>query len=58
MRNRGVSQDFITDIVGHSRLVSDKHYFTNEMTDEKQVAVDGVFLDILDSKGYIEATRC
>jgi integrase len=58
MRNRGVSQDFITDIVGHSKLVSDKHYFTNETTNEKHDAVNGVFLDILEFKDPIEAPRC
>jgi integrase len=53
MRNGGVSQEFILDIVGHSKLVSDKHYFSNEMNDQKQSAVDNVFLNIIRTKDHI-----
>ena len=35
MRNGGVKQEFIQDIVGHSKLVSDKHYYKNEFTTPK-----------------------
>lgn len=50
MRNGGVSQDFILDIVGHSKIVSDKHYFKNEMTTQKYEAVNNVFSDLLKTK--------
>jgi integrase len=50
MRNGGVSQEFILDIVGHSKIVSDKHYYQNQFTTQKQDAVNNVFSDLLKIK--------
>ena len=47
MRNGGVKQEFIQDIVGHSKLVSDKHYYKNEFTTEKQAVVNNIFSSLL-----------
>jgi len=43
MRNGGVSQEFILDIVGHSKEVSDKYYYTNSLTNAKNDAINNVF---------------
>ena len=48
MRNNGVSKEFITDLVGHSAEVQDKHYYQAEITKEKTNAVNNVFDGLLD----------
>ena len=48
MRNNGVSKEFITDLVGHSTEVQDKHYYQAEITKEKTNAVNNVFDGLLD----------
>ncbi|WP_458701340.1 tyrosine-type recombinase/integrase [Sulfurospirillum sp. 1307] len=35
MRNQGVSIDLLTEIVGHSKNISDKHYYTPTINEEK-----------------------
>lgn len=56
MRNGGVSQEFILDIVGHSAEVSNKHYYTNSLTPLKSASVNNVFDAIFTKKnGTFEA---
>ena len=43
MRNNGVSADFITEIVGHSKEIEDKHYLTQSINAQKIDAVNNVF---------------
>ncbi|HIP14689.1 MAG TPA: site-specific integrase [Sulfurimonas autotrophica] len=50
MRNGGVSQEFILDIVGHSKEVSNKHYYTNSLTNAKTDAINNVFDTIFSKK--------
>ncbi len=56
MRNAGVSSDFITEIVGHSKEVEDKHYYTAVVNSAKIDTVNNVFFDLnLDTKGIVRA---
>ena len=56
MRNAGVSSDFITEIVGHSKEVEDKHYYTAIVNSAKIDTVNNVFFDLnLDAKGTVRA---
>lgn len=56
MRNAGVSSELILEIVGHSKEVSDKHYYTAEINDHKILAVNNVFHDLrIDVKGTVKA---
>lgn len=43
MRNMGVSSDLIAEIAGHSKEVSDKHYYTPQVSDYKVEAVNNAF---------------
>lgn len=54
MRNAGASQDLILDIVGHSKEVSDKHYYTATVTNNKIDAVNNVFDAILEQKNTVK----
>jgi len=56
MRNAGVSSDFITEIVGHSKEVEDKHYYTAIVNSVKIDTVNNVFFDLnLDAQGIVRA---
>jgi len=46
MRNHGVSADWIAEIVGHSKEVEDKHYYTESINMQKVAAVNNVFEQI------------
>ena len=50
MRNSGVNADFVNEIVGHSKDVSNKHYYTAHVNMQKVEAVNNVFhqLKVLD----------
>ena len=56
MRNGGASQEFILDIVGHSKIVSDKHYYKNELTTQKQEAVNNVFSDLFKFEDHFKTS--
>lgn len=43
MRNDGVNLEWILEIAGHSKEVSDKHYFTASINKQKQEAINNVF---------------
>jgi len=43
MRNQGVDISLVCDIAGHSKEVSDKHYYTNVVTEQKINAVNNAF---------------
>jgi len=56
MRNAGVDNDFILEIVGHSKEVSDKHYYTASVNDQKIAAVNNVFHGLnLEEQGTVRA---
>lgn len=55
LRNDGVSSDIVTEIAGHSKEVSDKHYYQPEVSDAKINAVNNVFdkIDVFrDKRGH------
>jgi len=43
MRNNGVSADIVTDIVGHSKEVEDKHYLTESINIQNINTINDVF---------------
>ncbi|MGG7049106.1 MULTISPECIES: tyrosine-type recombinase/integrase [unclassified Campylobacter] len=46
LRNHGVSREFVAELAGHSQEVSDKHYYTAQLTNEKIRAVNNVFFEL------------
>ncbi len=56
MRNAGVSGEFIAEIAGHSKEISDKHYYTASINDQKIEAVNSVFYNLsLQTQGTLKA---
>ena len=54
LRNTGVSSDLVIENVGHSKIVSDKHYFTQEKNEKKTKTFNNVFIDLGMQKRRLE----
>lgn len=55
MRNDGVDIELILEITGHSKEVSDKHYYTAAINEQKLNVVNNVFANFNFSKGTLKA---
>lgn len=56
MRNAGVSSDLIVDIVGHSKEVSDKHYYTANINPEKVEIINNALYNLVGENAEKEAS--
>ena len=55
MRNSGADVEFVLEMVGHSKAVSDSFYYTASVTDQKISVVNNCFQDFNFEKGTIKA---